>query len=80
MPSTNTPIDLTRGIPARELTDGILQGRVGDEEVLIVKRESEIFAIGAHCTHYHGPLAEGLVVGDTIRCPGHHAGFSLRTG
>ena len=80
MASTKTPRDLTRGIPARELTDGILQGRVGDEEVLIVKRESEIFAIGAHCTHYHGPLAEGLVVGDTIRCPWHHACFSLRTG
>jgi NADPH-dependent 2,4-dienoyl-CoA reductase/sulfur reductase-like enzyme/nitrite reductase/ring-hydroxylating ferredoxin subunit len=80
MASTNTPIDLTRGIPARELTDGILQGRVGDEEVLIVKRESEIFAIGAHCTHYHGPLAEGLLVGDTIRCPWHHACFNLRTG
>jgi NADPH-dependent 2,4-dienoyl-CoA reductase/sulfur reductase-like enzyme/nitrite reductase/ring-hydroxylating ferredoxin subunit len=80
MASTNSPIDLTRGIPTRELTDGILPGRVGDEEVLIVKRESEIFAIGAHCTHYHGPLAEGLVVGDTIRCPWHHACFSLRTG
>jgi NADPH-dependent 2,4-dienoyl-CoA reductase/sulfur reductase-like enzyme/nitrite reductase/ring-hydroxylating ferredoxin subunit len=80
MASTNTPRDLTRGIPVRELTDGILQGRVGDEEVLIVKRESEIFAIGAHCTHYHGPLAEGLVVGDTIRCPWHHACFSLRSG
>ena len=80
MASTNTPIDLTRGISAQELTDGTLQGQVGDEQVLIVKRESEIFAIGAHCTHYHGPLAEGLVVGDTIRCPWHHACFSLRTG
>jgi NADPH-dependent 2,4-dienoyl-CoA reductase/sulfur reductase-like enzyme/nitrite reductase/ring-hydroxylating ferredoxin subunit len=81
MNDQSAPPDLTRGIDSRELADdAILLGRVGDEEVILVKRGAEIFSIGAHCMHYKGPLAKGLVVGDTVRCPWHHACFSLRTG
>src|SRR5262245_60864074 len=81
MSEETTPRDLTRGIDIRELVDEVIvSGRVADAEVAVVKQGTEIFAIGAECTHYHGPLAQGLVVGDTIRCPWHHACFSLRTG
>ena len=78
---TGSARDFTKGIAAHEVGDGaIVAGRVGDEEVLIARQGTEMFAISAHCTHYHGPLAEGLLAGDTIRCPWHHACFSLRTG
>ena len=81
MDKTDTPRDLTLGIDIRELGDGhMIEGRVGDEDVLVVQLGDEPVAIGAHCTHYKGPLAKGLIVGDTIRCPWHHACFSLRTG
>src|SRR5262245_51071237 len=75
------PRDLSNGIPVAELSDGtIISGRVGDDDLIVVRRGSEFFAIGAHCTHYKGPLADGLLVDDTVRCPWHHACFSLRTG
>src|SRR6185437_10836761 len=59
---------------------GMLTGQVGEDEVLLVRRDAEVFAIAPHCTHYHGPLAEGLAVDGTIRCPWHHACFDLSTG
>lgn len=72
--------DLTGGVELAQFTGGKLLGHVGGEDVLLVKSGDAVFAVGAHCTHYHGPLAEGLVVGGTIRCPWHHACFDLRTG
>src|SRR4051794_6655479 len=72
--------DLTQGVTGTEFIGEMLLGHVGDEAVLLVRSGSEIFAIDAHCSHYHGPLAEGLVVGGSVRCPWHHACFDLRTG
>src|SRR3954453_6705528 len=79
-PQTPAGPDLAQGIAASEFTGQTLLGHVGDQDVLLVRAGAEIFAIDAYCTHYHGPLAEGLVVGESIRCPWHHACFDLRSG
>jgi NADPH-dependent 2,4-dienoyl-CoA reductase/sulfur reductase-like enzyme/nitrite reductase/ring-hydroxylating ferredoxin subunit len=73
--------DLTQGVAIDTLADGaMIAGHVGEEAVLLARRGNELFAVGATCSHYNGPLAEGLIVGETVRCPWHHACFSLRTG
>jgi apoptosis-inducing factor 3 len=73
--------NLAEGIVVTALQPGdMVLGRVGDEDVLLARTGDEFFAVGAHCTHYHGALVDGLVVGDTVRCPLHHACFSLETG
>jgi apoptosis-inducing factor 3 len=73
--------DLTSGIAVDDLPSGrMIVGHVDKDAVLLARQADEFFAIAATCSHYGGPLADGLLVGDTVRCPWHHACFNLRTG
>jgi NADPH-dependent 2,4-dienoyl-CoA reductase/sulfur reductase-like enzyme/nitrite reductase/ring-hydroxylating ferredoxin subunit len=73
--------DLKSGVDFESLAENTpLVGHFAGEAVILVRQGERVFATGATCTHYNGPLAEGLVVGETIRCPWHHASFNLRTG
>ena len=73
--------DFEKGYETENVRDGeMLLGHAFGEPVLVARRGEELFAIGATCTHYGGPLAKGLMVDCTVHCPWHHARFDLRTG
>jgi NADPH-dependent 2,4-dienoyl-CoA reductase/sulfur reductase-like enzyme/nitrite reductase/ring-hydroxylating ferredoxin subunit len=73
--------DFRSGVALESLVENSpLLGHVDGEAVMLVRQGENIFATGATCTHYSGPLSEGLVVGETIHCPWHHARFNLRSG
>ncbi len=73
--------DFAAGFPLTSVEENkLLLGHANGEAVLLVRQGEIVRAIGAVCTHYGAPLADGTLVGDTVRCPWHHACFSLRTG
>ncbi len=73
--------DFGAGLPLTSVEDGtMLLGHAKGEAVILVRQGDTLQAVGAVCTHYGAPLADGLLVGDTVRCPWHHACFSLRSG
>ncbi|MGD9544656.1 MAG: FAD-dependent oxidoreductase [Methylocystis sp.] len=74
-------LDFAQGVAPDDVPqDRPLPGHVTGEHAIMARHGDEFFVLGAHCTHYHGPLADGLVVGGSVRCPWHHACFSLRSG
>ncbi len=73
--------DFEKGCELDKLAEGeMLLGHAFGEPVLVARRGTDLFAIGAICTHYGGPLVKGLMVDCTVHCPWHHARFDLRTG
>lgn len=73
--------DLSKGVALSDIPDGgTLAGHALGKPVLLARSGDVVVAVGAACTHYGGSLGDGLVVDGTVRCPLHHACFSLRTG
>ena len=80
-PSPAPGPDLRLGYPADRLKDHeMLLGHVDGDPVLLVRHGALVHAVAATCTHYGASLADGLLAGDVVRCPLHHACFDVRTG
>ena len=64
-----------------ELVDGEMkQVSAEGQEILLARVNGNFYAVGAHCTHYGAPLVEGVLSGERIVCPWHHACFGITTG
>lgn len=75
------PNDFTPVMAEAELQENQLtRVKVRDVPVLLVRRNGQIHALAETCSHLGGPLAEGELVGDTVRCPWHCSRFSLADG
>lgn len=80
-PTTVERPDFSNGVAIADIpSNGTLTGRVGDQPVLLSSFDGELFAVSGQCTHYGAALGSGLIAGNTVRCPLHHACFDLRTG
>jgi len=64
-----------------DLSDGEMKEvSAGGTRILLARVGGEFHAVGATCTHYGAPLAEGALCGTRVVCPWHHACFDVTTG
>lgn len=73
--------DLSSGIRVSDLPKGALIGGTIDGEPVVLANDGlRICAFAGKCTHLGAPLKDGILVQGQLRCPWHHARFSLETG
>lgn len=70
----------TDGIPVDEVSESPTKGQVDGKQVIVMRTSDGLRAVGGSCSHYGGPLGDGLCEGGRIHCPWHHAVFDLTTG
>ena len=73
--------DLSAGVEPSTVVEGTpLLGHAAGEAIVLVRAGETVHALGATCSHYGGPLAEGRVFDGALHCPWHHGCFDLATG
>jgi NADPH-dependent 2,4-dienoyl-CoA reductase/sulfur reductase-like enzyme/nitrite reductase/ring-hydroxylating ferredoxin subunit len=64
-----------------DLHDGEMRKvSAGETEVLLTRVDGRFHAVSAKCSHYGGPLAQGVLCGTHVMCPWHHAVFDVTNG
>jgi nitrite reductase/ring-hydroxylating ferredoxin subunit len=63
-------------IPVGKMKAIKLEGK----EILIVNVNENYYAIGSRCTHAGGDLSQGVLDGNFVTCPRHHARFDVTNG
>lgn len=53
---------------------------VGGERIAVFRCDGAVRAVSNACPHAGGPLADGVVAGDTVTCPLHMRVVDLCTG
>lgn len=54
--------------------------KLGAREIAIFNLGDRFLAVASHCPHKSGPLAEGIVTGQSVVCPLHAWKVDLETG
>jgi len=54
--------------------------RIGDQELAIFNLGHEFLAVSNRCPHRGGPLADGIVSGNSVVCPLHSWKICLTSG
>lgn len=68
-------------LPLDQLPEGTLKRvQANGQPVLVARQGEQVYAIGAVCSHYGGPLEEGKLRGDVVECPWHGSRFALEDG
>jgi nitrite reductase/ring-hydroxylating ferredoxin subunit/uncharacterized membrane protein len=64
--------DLSQNKPVAAMAAGV--------PVVLVHRNDQVHALSATCVHAGGPLAEGMLIDGSLRCPWHGSVFRLCDG
>jgi len=63
-------------IPVGKMKVFKLEGK----EILIANVDGSYYGISNTCTHAGGNLSQGVLEGNVVTCPRHHAKFDVTTG
>jgi NADPH-dependent 2,4-dienoyl-CoA reductase/sulfur reductase-like enzyme/nitrite reductase/ring-hydroxylating ferredoxin subunit len=64
-----------------EFADGEMKQMSADgADILLARVSGNFYAVSATCPHYGAPLVEGVLNGERLVCPWHHACFNIMTG